>query len=362
MWKVQKYKISSRKKLRVDGEGISFVKLPDFKGPEEMLTKSLIIKKIIKTAISKSDAVLLRAPSPTSYLALNTVKKSKKPFGVEMVANPRTALEIHENKNLIKKLKNELIKKVWVLHAKEVCKSANGVSYVTERALQNEYPCHSILFGESKKFFNDSYSTINLKQSDFTYEEENKKKNENEYFTICHTGYMDGKTKGHLTVIKTLKILLNRGYKVKVKFIGSGKYMPEFEEYANKLDLRENVEFLGGLFGYKEVQKVLRASDLYFFPTMSEGLPRSLIEAMANKLPCISSPVDGIPELLEGEFLAPYNSTESYANKIEELINSPQLREEAAEKNYIKAKEYTQQKLTPRRDRFYSKLYSLTQE
>lgn len=348
-----------KKNLRVDGDNVSFVKLPDFKGPKEMVLKYLSSKRIIKKAVEDCDAVLLRAPSPTSFISLSVVKKANKPFAVEMVANPRTGMQINSNYNIFSRMINHLIKAVWINHAKKVCRYANGVSYVTQYALQNEYPSHARIYGNTKYYFEDSYSTINLKETDYYSEEYLKLKPVNTTFTICHTGYMDGKTKGHITVIDTLNILLKAGYDVNVKFIGSGKLIEEFKEYATSLGIIGNVRFLGSLYGYNEVQKELVTSDLFLFPTMSEGLPRSLIEAMANRLPCVSSPVDGIPELLDEEFLAPYNSPRILAQKVEHLINNPSIRGNAALKNYNKAKEYAESELTPRRNRFYTKLYEL---
>ncbi|SER70949.1 glycosyltransferase family 4 protein [Psychrobacillus sp. OK032] len=345
------------KRLRVDGDNVSFVKLADFKGPKEMVLKYFSSNRILKKAIRECDAVLLRAPSPISFLSFSAVKKEKKPFAVEMVANPRTAMQDNSDDNIFTRIINRLIKVVWINHAKNVCMNANGVSYVTQYALQKEYPSYARIYGESKEYFEDVYSTINLKENDYY---QGKYLNpHNATFTICHTGYMDGKTKGHITVIDTLNILLKAGYDVNVKFIGSGSLMEEFKDYAKRLGIIENVEFLGSLYGYNEVQKELVTSDMFLFPTMSEGLPRSLIEAMANKLPCVSSPVDGIPELLDEKYLAPYNSPQLLAQKVEYILNNPSIREKAALENFNKAKEYSESVLTPRRNRFYSKLNDL---
>ena len=60
---------------------------------------------------------------------------------------------------------------------------------------------------------------------------------------------------------------------------------------AKDLGIDDFVEFTGLLASASEVRQKLKDSDMYVFPTLAEGLPRGIIEAMAVGLPCISSPV-----------------------------------------------------------------------
>lgn len=342
-------------KLKVSGENVSFVELPNFAGIKGLAKHYLSIYRIIQRESKLCDAVLLRAPSHLSLIAFSAINKLKKPLAVEMVANPRTGFSPTPFDSLHSRILKKIMRIIMVNHAKSLCINSNGVAYVTKNALQEEFPNRAKLYGESKEYFEEHYSTINLKEKDY-FPKGFIKKN-NEIFTICHIGYMDGMTKGHITVIDTLKILSDMGYEVKVKFIGTGKLIETFKEYSKQLGLEKNIDFVGSLYGYSEVQRELLNSDLFLFPTMSEGLPRGLIEAMSNKLACVSSPVDGIPELLDSDFLAPYDSPEDNARLVANLIDNPELREKAAVKNFNRSKEYSEQELVPRRNRFYSKLY-----
>ena len=58
-----------------------------------------------------------------------------------------------------------------------------------------------------------------------------------------------------------------------------------------------------GLKTSKEVMKILKDADIYLQPSLQEGLPRSVVEAMSVALPCIGFNTGGIPELLEPEFV-----------------------------------------------------------
>lgn len=98
---------------------------------------------------------------------------------------------------------------------------------------------------------------------------------------------------------------------------------------------------------------------MFVFPTKAEGLPRAVIEAMAVGLPCISTPVNGIPELLDREFLLNPNDTEGFAEKISFLVDNPLIMEKCSLRNISKAYEYEQNVLQSRRNKFYTKLREL---
>lgn len=340
-----------KKRMQVSGKGISFLPLPDFQGSVGIIKNYSTIKKIIKNNIHKYDAALMRSPSPISFIAHGLVKASGIPYAAEVVINPATMF----SKDSYPSKLRPLISWAFIAHTKNLCQHANGVSYVTENVLQSMFPCKG-MSSDDAKYFTEHYSTIDIHDYQYTERlpEENKKR-----FSIVHTGYMDSYSKGHLKVIEVASILVNRGYDVDVSFIGTGDLESEFKEYAKKEGIFDRVYFCGSLNGYTEVQKQLLKADVFLFPTCSEGLPRSLIEAMANSLPCVSSPVDGITELLDRDFLVDYKDANGMANCIQRLIDDVDFRRETAKRNYNKAKEYQYDILRERRKNFYSKLRAL---
>ena len=259
-----------------------------------------------------------------------------------------------EGNNFIKKIINELIKK----RAKKMCLKANGVSYVTDYILQNEYPCVAIKKGESFKYFTANYSSIDLDEEDF-FDQKWKIDEKPKIYKIVHTGFMDSYRKGQHILLKAIKEVKDRGYNVNVLLIGDGKKRDEFEFLTKKLKLENIVEFKGLIRDKKQILQNLRNSHLLVFPTQSEGLPRTIIEAMSQGLPCISSPVDGIPELIDNEFLINYNDYLSYANKIIYLMKNWEKMIEVSKKNFEKSKKYEHKILDEKRKKFYSTLYIL---
>ena len=151
-------------------------------------------------------------------------------------------------------------------------------------------------------------------------------------------------TVGRLVPTKGQAFLLEAFAKVKQKkseaeliFIGKGRLESQLKEKADKMGLADSVHFLGKR---SDIPQILRAMDVFVLPSIAEGLPRSLLEAMAAGLPCVATVVGGIVEILgDGEFglLVPAENAQALAKAMMKFIVMPEL-----EKNNIieKAKQH----------------------
>lgn len=89
--------------------------------------------------------------------------------------------------------------------------------------------------------------------------------------------------------------------------------------------------------------EILKASDIFCFPSYREGMPVSLMEAMASGLPAVVSNVRGNMDLIiqnKGGFLYSPNDVNGFARSIEKLIQNPQLRSSMGEYNRESVKAY----------------------
>lgn len=77
---------------------------------------------------------------------------------------------------------------------------------------------------------------------------------------------------------------------------GDGSLAGELAELSSRLGLREVVNFVGH---ESDVSRLLGAADAFVLSSLWEGLPNSVMEAMAATLPCVGTPVGGVPELIE---------------------------------------------------------------
>lgn len=313
--------------------------------------------KSIKTEANKFDGFIIRSPSMISFIAYNAVKKIHKPIMTELVINPKHFFMDEENVFILKKCIFNLLRRIVVNHTKKMCKSVNAVLYVTNESLQNDYKSRSLLKGETNEYFSVACSDVILKPEN--YNSIPTVHNFSEPFVICHIGWMMGLNKGHKTVIEIINKLKKEFKNCKAIFIGDGPMKTQFEQYAISLGLKDEVQFLGKINSSAEIQKILITSHLFLFPSVNEGLPRVLLEAMSNSLPCVAYNTDGIPELLENKYMADIGDEDGLLRIIENLYSNEKERIEYGKRCYEKSLEYSSEKLNQIRSLFYQKFYEL---
>ncbi|MDE7446831.1 MAG: glycosyltransferase family 4 protein [Lachnospiraceae bacterium] len=327
----------------VSGPGVTIIEFPWYRGIKGMISKAPSLIRCMLKARSQCDCYIFRIAQIESFLMF-LFRKRKYPYAVEVVNNPKTLEELSKVQKLIN-----------VFLVKRMIKKASGVSYVTKKSLQADYPArHSAQFVES-------YSSVDIKNSDIVLPDDNY-----EIHTplkIVHvSNAIESDGKGHTTLIDALKKVKEKGYQAEVFFVGAGTKVSEFESYAKNRGIGDSVHFIGRISGHKDMLDFLKACDLMVFPSKSEGLPRTIIEAMAVGLPCISTNVGGIPELLERRYLFSPLDVEGFATEVCRLIDNPKELEEMSRENIKRAKDYSSDVLTERRTTFYKKLKRCVEE
>jgi glycosyltransferase involved in cell wall biosynthesis len=342
------------KKLLVDGKGVEVVGIPFYQGPKQLLIKYAQIQHSLKGIDEGCDAALLRMPSQTATMVWKHLRKGI-PLAGEIV------YDMMDDVNLPGQ--NPILKTLHVItsnNVKKFCLSANGVSYVTENSIQEHYPSYARLHGEDKNHFETFYSTITLSKDAFT-----GSRNFDGYRSltlVLSSVAMNSERKGEKVLIKAVKTCRDKGYDVKAIIIGDGTLRPAFEAYAKELGVAEFVEFTGLLPSADEVRKVMQRADMFVFPTQGEGLPRGILEAMAIGMPVLSTPVGGIPEVINKRYLFDPLDSDAYAEKICELLDNTDELTEMSKKNYEKSLEFRNELLQAKRNDFYERLKRIGSE
>ena len=125
--------------------------------------------------------------------------------------------------------------------------------------------------------------------------------------------------------------------------VGDGKERQDLENLTKALSLGDSVTFVGRVPNEK-VPEYMAAADIFVLPSLSEGLPVVILEAMASGLPLISTKITGLPEIIhEGEngFLVQPKNPVEITQKLILLLSDDEQRKRLSENSRVRAKDYT---------------------
>lgn len=142
---------------------------------------------------------------------------------------------------------------------------------------------------------------------------------------IGYVGRLSGE-KGIEYLIKAGAILRGKNKSFKICIIGDGKERKELEKVSSKMGLEDFILFTGFL---SDVERWYPAFDVFVLPSLTEGTPMALLEAMSHGLPVIASKVGGVPDIVKsgtnGLLVRPGNAPE-IADAIYMLYEDENLR------------------------------------
>ncbi|MEO0661672.1 MAG: glycosyltransferase, partial [Planctomycetota bacterium] len=140
--------------------------------------------------------------------------------------------------------------------------------------------------------------------------------------------------KGHVHLLEAVARCAERGVDVTLELAGDGPLRAELEAFVGDRDLEDRVRFLGAV-DRDGIAALLERSDAAALTSIQdaegrrEGIPVSLMEAMAMELPVVASDLSGIPELIEDGvhgLLAPPGDAEAIAGALASLAGNPEER------------------------------------
>lgn len=282
-------------------KNVQFEKLPTFRGVIKLLTKLPVLAFSIWNAAKNSDILLLRLPGNTSIIALIFCIIMGKRFSIEIVAEPR---DIYLPSPIRQPIRF-IAKFVHTYFTRLAVKKAQTVRYVTSTFLQTCYPADiTKSFGFSDVYL-PSRPVVSLEH-----------KNCDELI-IINVAMMHNISKGHHTLLDALEIIKNRNIKFTCHLVGDGVLRTKLKADAEERGISENIQFHG--FS-TSVWKILSTGNVFVLPSYQEGLPRSILEAMQLGLPCLSTYVGGIPEILPKEALFKAGDSYQLADKLTRIF------------------------------------------
>jgi glycosyltransferase involved in cell wall biosynthesis len=354
---------------RADGPGVAVHAVPNYLGPWQYVAKARSVRRAVRRATAPGDAVIMRVSSHLAGCLEPQLLDERRPFGLEVVNDPYDVFA----PGAVRYRLRPLFRWWFTRQLRRQCRRSAGVAYVTERALQARYPNAAYSVGmsdveisqdtilNSPAVYTTHYSSVELAKDD-AVDHSRTIPDLRRQFRLVTLASLAQMYKGPDILIKAVHRCVSQGFDLTLHIAGHGKHRPEMERLAASLRLGERVKFLGLLPAGAEVRALLDQSDLFVLPSLCEGLPRAMVEAMARSLPCIGTTVGGIPELLPPEDMVPPGDVDALAGKIREVLNSPARMAKMSARNLTKAAEYRDDVLAARRKAFFEHLRRITAE
>ena len=290
-------------------------------------------------AMRKCDLVICRCPSIAAYRAADCAGKLGIPFLSESMG---CAWDAYWNHGLVGKL----IAPYMFFKMRSVVGKADYAVYVTDEFLQRRYPRTGSSMAASNVLICDTDDAILEKRLVKAAGQSDSE------VTLMTTAAVDVKYKGQQYVIEAIPKINQAGIRVTSYIVGEGS-----QEYlrsaAEKYGVADQVVFTGNL-PLEQVFALLDETDIYLQPSLQEGLPRSVIEAMSRGCIVVGANTAGIPELLEPAYVVRRKSADEIASAVIRICkDSGEVRAENAKRNFRFSKRYLSSVLDERRNQYF---------
>jgi glycosyltransferase involved in cell wall biosynthesis len=296
----------------------------------------------VRRAICDSDVVIMRLPSMVSVLAFPICLFLGKEYLVEVVGDAKSSIYF-SSKTIIGRY---VLSNLFRLYTRLVVFAAKGAIYVTRSELQKLYPNRGV--------------TAFASNVEIECAEKSILQNRLNRIQMCDANVIQiGIIASYKNPYKGIEILLKSvsmlraqyNIEVSVRLLGSGD-----SEFLADVVSRNNA---GGWFNHEGVlpsERIpgwLDSIDIYCQPSLTEGLPRALIEAMSRACPCVGSRVGGIPELLAQFAMVDPGDCLQLTDKLHQFISSKYILVREANANFVTARDYNPDVLDARRNDYF---------
>lgn len=175
------------------------------------------------------------------------------------------------------------------------------------------------------------------------------KKDKQKQFTFITIGRMS-EQKNQQLLLKSFRILVNNYKNVKLIFVGDGVLKDDLLKLTNDLKLNDYIEYVGNV---NDVENYLKIADAFVLSSIYEGLPMTILEAMAASLPIISTNVGGVKDIVTNNGILVKVDENNLAKAMLSLIENEKLCNEFKNNSYENAKNYDLSKIVKEYEELY---------
>lgn len=326
--------------LLSSGAGINFEFMQNISSLKSFLGPRKNVRIKIEKILDQHDFLIIRIPSQLGFLAASIAENKNIKYGLEVVGCGWEAFWYYGS------LTAKLYSFYTYFKMKSVVKNSCYSLYVTEQFLQDRYR-------PNPKAKVTCVSNVELLHFDEDLIKHRIQKIKKKSGTIIF-GTIGSLKTNYKGIHIAIKALSKCDFDFEYRVLGDGIYLEEYKRLSKELNIEDKINFQGILGEREQIFNWFDDVDIYLQPSLTEGLPRALIEAMSRGCPSIGSDSGGIPELLNQKVIFKTKDYEGLRKIINELVfNIPALESYAIE-NFKNAKKYKNDILDSRRTKFWT--------
>jgi glycosyltransferase involved in cell wall biosynthesis len=296
---------------RVDGPRISFKALKFSRGYYGALTAIPARFWRLRTIVRDHDAVVLHTPSDLGALACFWARWCGIPYGLDVRGDQSVNTQyLRERGTPVARLTASTFRLLF--------------AWVRARAVSAIYVSHEL--GERFPLASGHpvsvYSDVRIPKEWFSAPRDYTSRQQP--WKICSVGRLESQ-KGYAYLLEACAAIARIDRSLfTLELIGKGPLERDLREQAHALGISDLVTLRGFVQWGPALFQILQQSDLFVLPSITEGMPRAAIEAMACGLPVIASAVGGLPEILPDKCLVPPANSTALADRLVEILRHPE--------------------------------------
>jgi len=244
--------------------------------------------QVIKFYIKKIDHLLIAVPSPLSLYLVYLAKKNNKTISIFIRQETVELIRHRYPKSKLPLITALFLEKLLTIFLK---RNQNIPVFTFGTMITEKYKkitSNVIPIADTRYSLNDIISESDIKRIDWQCQ-----------IKLIFVGRIE-KAKGIENLLETLKRI--KEYNFHLTIVGDGNFKSEYSALTKKLEINNNVSFTGFIPYGENLLSIIKEHDIFILPSLSEGLPQVILEAMACGILVLASNVGGIPLIVKNGF------------------------------------------------------------
>lgn len=316
---------------RIDAPNVHFVPLPFFMTHAQAYRHARSIARAFRHNCDGLDIVECRATAPMAYLLWWMTRRRRVPFIYQFASDPFELIDRSPKYRGLRRWPARAAYSIEFAIQKYIMRSENSYSFARGSGIAERLRRYTPRV--------EAVVSSTLTTDDYHLREDSCR---GPLVRLLYVGYLR-EGKGLDDLLDATAMLRTRGRAVALEIAGDGELMPQLQQQAHRLGIEAFVRFHGYVRMGPALNELYDSSDVFVLPSLSEGSPRVVLEAMGHSLPVVATAVGNIEEQLDGGrrgVLIPQKDPAGLAAGIERLMDDASFRQQCIQEGYRYAREH----------------------